>query len=279
MLYYNLKPKNIGWNKETFFWLLERDDSDEHAGKLIDYLMIACILINVSCTIFETVPSYNEKFHHQFEMVNTITVIIFTIEYILRIWCCVVNPEYQSPILGRLKYSKTPLALIDFFSILPFYLPLIIAMDIDFLRILRLFRLIRLIKLFRYSQSASVFRDVYRLKKSELKMVLGAIFFLLILASSLVYHFENKAQPEKFSSIPASMWWAMATLTTVGYGDVYPITTQGKLFASLIAIMGIGMVALPSGILGSGFVIIMRRKGGGSFKCPHCKQDIQRGKH
>jgi len=271
--------RSIGWNKETFYWFLERGGSEKHASKLVDYFLVLCILVNVSCTILETVPRIDAVFHKQFIIVDVVTVVIFTIEYFLRVWCCTLNPETSRPIVGRLKYMKSPFAVIDLLAIIPFYVPLFISLDIAVLGIFRLVRLIRLVKLFRYSESASVFRDVYRLKKSELKMVLAAILFLLVIASAVVYHFENAAQPEKFSSIPASMWWAMATLTTVGYGDVYPVTTPGKFFASFIAIMGIGMVALPSGILGSGFVVVMRRKSGGTFKCPYCKKGIERGKH
>lgn len=272
-------PIKLGWNKESFHHLLERGDLYQALSKTIDYFLISCILINVTCIVLETVPEFNRAFQKQFDYIEMFTVVVFSIEYLLRVWCCVVDPEYKHPVLGRLNYMRSPLAVVDLLAIVPFYIPFFFSLDITILAILRIFRLIRIVKLFRYSQAMIIFIDVYRLKKNELKMIVLGILLVVIFSSAIVYYFEHEAQPDKFSSIPASMWWALVTLTTVGYGDVYPITVPGKIFASIIALMGIGMVALPSAILGSGFVTVMRRKSGGTFKCPHCKKEIERGKH
>jgi voltage-gated potassium channel len=204
---------------------------------------------------------------------------MFSLEYLCRLWVCTVDEKYRHPLKGRLRYARTNMALIDLVAILPFYLPFIIAFDMRIIRLMRLVRLFRLLKVARYSESLQTFTDVYRLKRQELYMVFLAIMFLLIISSAVVYHLENEAQPDDFSSIPAAMWWGVATLTTVGYGDVTPVTTLGKFFGSIIALLGIGLFALPAGVLGSGFITIMRRKGGGTFKCPHCRKEVERGVH
>ena len=167
-----------------------------------------------------------------------------------------------------MKYAATPLALIDLVTILPFYLPFIIT---D-LRLIRLVRLLRLLKVIRYSESLKTFTELYRLKRQELSMVFLTIAFLLVISSAVIYHVEHEAQPEAFSSIPASMWWGVSTLTTVGYGDVYPVTSLGKFFGAIIALLGIGLFALPAGILGSGFVAIMRRNRAIPFFVPTAKR-------
>jgi len=167
------------------------------------------------------------------------------------------------------------MALVDLVAILPFYLPLVLT-DLRILRLIRLFRLLRLLKMLRYSESLRIFTDVYRMKKSELAMVFMVILFLLVIASALIFHVEQEAQPEAFSSIPAAMWWGVATLTTVGYGDIYPITPLGKFLGAIIALLGIGLFALPAAILGSGFVGALRRKASSKFYCPHCSEEITR---
>ena len=168
------------------------------------------------------------------------------------------------------------MALVDLIAIAPFYLPLLFTFDFRMLRLLRLFRLMRLLKVLRYSESLRVFSDVYRMKKSELTMCFLAILFLLVIASALIFEVEHEDQPEAFSSIPAAMWWGVATLTTVGYGDIYPTTPLGKFLGSIIALLGIGLFALPAGIISSGFVVALRRKTTSKFYCPYCSQEITR---
>lgn len=161
-----------------------------------------------------------------------------------------------------------PLALIDLLAIAPFFIPAA-AFDLRFLRAMRLFRLVRLLKAGRYITALGLFRRVMREKREELVLSLALMAVLLIVSSSVMYYAENGAQPDKFSSIPASMWWAVATLTTVGYGDVIPQTEVGRLAAGLISIVGIGLFALPTAILGAGFVeaVQARRE---PAACPHC---------
>jgi voltage-gated potassium channel len=138
----------------------------------------------------------------------------------------------------------------------------------------RLFRLFRIVKLARYSNALRAFGHVVAARKEELLSSLLVVFTLLVLASALMYYAENKAQPERFSSVPATMWWGIATITTVGYGDIYPVTTTGKLLAGVIAVIGIGAVALPTSILVAGFIEETRKGGSHSPTCPHCGREL-----
>ena len=257
--------------KHTLYHIMERDD--HVVGRLVDVALLLLISLNVVVVILETVPSLARAHGTLFYLIDLVSVVVFTIEYLLRLWVCTADSAFEGPIVGRLKYVLTPMALIDLVAILPFYLPFFFTFE---LRMLRLIRLLRLLKVVRYSESLRIFGDVYRMKKSELTMCFLTILFLLVMASALVFHVEHEAQPEVFSSIPAAMWWGVATLTTVGYGDIYPITPLGKFFGAIIALLGIGLFALPAGILGSGFVVALRRKASSKFFCPHCNEEITR---
>lgn len=166
------------------------------------------------------------------------------------------------------------MAVVDLLAIAPFYLGHWFSGDLRFLWALRLFRLLRVLKLGRYSSSLAMMGKVLRLKSSDLLATIFALTILMILSASIMYHAEFEAQPDKFSSIPASLWWAVATLTTVGYGDIYPITVLGKFAASVIAVLGIGLFALPAGILADGFSELRRKESAPPACCPHCHREI-----
>ena len=255
---------------------LEKSEDDDGLGRSVDIALMVLILLNVVVVLLETVSAINDTMSYYFTAFEMFSVAIFSAEYVLRLWICTVHEEYEGAVVGRLKYAITPMALIDLLAVLPFYLPLLFTHDLLMLRLFRLFRLLRLLKALRYSESLKVFTDVYRMKRSELTVVFMAILFLLVMASALLFHIEHEAQPDAFSSIPASMWWGVATLTTVGYGDIYPITPLGKFFGAIIALLGIGLFALPAGIIGSGFVVALRRQSSSRFHCPHCSQEITR---
>jgi len=226
--------------------------------------------------ILETVEDIHAKYRKFFYLVEIISIIIFTIEYILRILVCTINRRYSAPISGRIKFIFTPYALVDLLSILPFYLPILIPFDLRFIRSVRLFRIIRIMKLGRYSESVSYIINVFKLKKEELYITYFILILLLIIFSSLIYFSEHVAQPNNFSSIPTSLWWGIMTLTTIGYGDIYPITVMGKVIAGMIAIIGIGMFALPAGIFASGFMEEMQRKNKNEKICPHCGKSLDK---
>ena len=237
-----------------------------------DRFLLVLILFNVAAVVAASVQPFGSQYALQFQGFETFSVAIFSIEYVLRVWTCVEDPRYCHPVKGRIRYILTPLALIDLLAVLPFYLSFITT-DLRILRVLRVFRLLRMAKIARYSQTLQIFGRVLVATRTQLLLTLMLMGVLLLLSSSLLYAVEQQAQPEAFSSIPAAMWWAIATLTTVGYGDIYPVTAWGKLFGALISIFGIGMFALPTGVLGAAFLEEIRHAKKVTT-CPHCGKEI-----
>lgn len=259
--------------RKRIYEIMEVGKPGDTLSKSFDFFIIALIGLNIIALILESIESirvFSPNFFRNFEYFS---VSIFSVEYILRIWSCVENPAYEKSLSGRLRFSFTPLAVIDLLAILPFYLPFI-GFDLRFLRAFRMMRIFRVAKFGRYSQSIQILQRVLIVKKEQLISAVFILLLLLIIASSTMYFAESRVQPENFSSIPATMWWAVATLTTVGYGDVYPVTQAGKLIASVIAILGIGMFALPTGILGAGFIEEVDHRRQKSMRCPHCGKEI-----
>jgi voltage-gated potassium channel len=243
-------------------------------GRTLDYLLVSLIGLNILALVAETVGSLRDSGARFFTTLEIVSVLVFTCEYVLRIWTCTASPKYGHAVRGRLRYAMTPLALIDLFAILPFYLPLL-GIKWLFVRTILLFRLFRVAKLVRYSETLRMFGRVVIRKKEPLLTTLFVLLLLLLCASSLMYFIENEAQPDKFSSIPAAMWWGVATLTTVGYGDIYPVTDLGKVVASLISLLGIGVCALPTGILSAAFIEELDSRKRQPKNCPHCGRQLE----
>lgn len=239
------------------------------AGRAFVVGISTLIVLNVIAVILETEEGVYRGRERAFEAFDWFSVSIFTIEYVLRVAACTADPRYAGPIRGRLKFILQPLSLIDLVAILPAFLPMF-PIDLRLLRLFRLARFLRVLKLGRYSESFQTLHNVLRAKRAELWVAMSAALLLLLLASGLMYFCEHDVQPKTFSSIPASMWWAVVTLTTVGYGDVYPVTVPGKLVASVIALSSVGLFALPAGILASGFNDEMQRKRKRAQLCPKC---------
>jgi voltage-gated potassium channel len=235
--------------------------------------MLVLISLNIVVVILETEAGIYSRYKILFEYFDLFSVGVFSIEYVLRLWSCSEHPNYKGAAFGRLRFALSPSMLIDLISILPFYVPLW-GIDLRFIRAIRLFRLFRLMKMMRYSQSLSKIVNVIRSKKEELSITLFAVAILLIIASSLLYFIERNVQPDAFSSIPAAMWWGVITLTTVGYGDIYPITVMGKIVGAFIAVLGVGLFALPAGIIASGFASELHNKSSEPQICPHCGKYI-----
>ncbi len=228
-------------------------------GRVIDLTLIGLIALNVVAVIVESVPTIGSIYRHEFYAFELFSVVVFSIEYCARLWIApsLDDPRFKHPLWGRLRYALTPAALIDLIAIAPFYLSYFVTMDLRFLRAVRL---VRIFKLTRYSAAMSMILQVLREESSAFVGSFFILLVLLILASSGIYLIEHTHQPEAFGSIPAAMWWALVTLTTVGYGDVTPQTGWGQLVGGLITVIGIGMVALPAGILASGFSDQIRRR-------------------
>jgi voltage-gated potassium channel len=262
--------------KHKIHLLLDPTDGGTSLDKIVNSFIVGLIIVNTGAVILETVESIYQPNKELFRILEVFSVIIFSVEYILRVWTCTNIDENKHPIAGRLKYILSISAIIDLFAILPFYLPLFVKYDLRFIRILRLLRFFRFFKLGRYLNASRVITNVFKSKKEELVLSFLITFFLIIIASSVMYYAEHDAQPDKFSSIPETMWWAVATLTTVGYGDVFPITNLGRILTSCISILGIGIFALPAGILASGFSAEFQNLKKEKNTCPHCGKKISR---
>jgi voltage-gated potassium channel len=220
-------------------------------GKSIDLLLALLILLNVAAVIIATVPAIGSCYGQEFEWFNIFSVLIFSVEYVLRLWTCIeLDDRPISHAKKRISYFFSPMAMIDFIVILPFYIGLFLAVD---LRILRVLRLLRIFKLGRYSSAMQMLVQAIKQEYKVLFASFSILLIMMVLAASGMYMIEKDLQPEAFGSIPSAMWWAMATLTTVGYGDVIPITAWGRFFGGTITLLGMGMVALPAGILASSF--------------------------
>jgi voltage-gated potassium channel len=252
--------------------ITEVAQSGDTFSRVFDYSIVILIFLNVVAVIVGSVKSINDQYGVFFDWFEIFSVLIFSIEYLARLWSCTIAPRYSRPVSGRIRFSLRIMPFIDLLAILPFYLPFL-GIDLRSLRVLRILRIVRLAKVGRYYSSLQLIKNVLKAKKEELVLAFSVMVVFLIMASSILFYCETSVQPEAFSSIPATMWWAVATLTTVGYGDIYPVTLIGKFFASIIAILGIGMFALPTGILGAGFVEeIGKSKKGES--CPHCGKEL-----
>ncbi len=241
------------------FYILEKNEGNHTLSSLIDYFLIGLIILNVLAVIFETVDSFYNQYSIQLYWLEMFSVIIFTVEYLMRTWSCVENSDFDKQTSNntkRLKFIFTPMAIIDLLAILPFYLAFLMQIDLRFLRALRL---LRIFKLTRYSAAMTTLLRVLKEERKKFVAVIFIMLIIMVIAASGIYLVENKLQPDKFGSIPESMWWAIVTMTTVGYGDVTPITGIGKFFAACIMIAGIILVALQTAILASGFSDNLKR--------------------
>lgn len=255
--------------------LLEPSINGSSASRAIEFLLIVLIFLNIVAILLESVKAINDEYASLFQAFETFSVTIFTIEYGLRIWTSVENPKYRH---SRWRYLTSGMAIVDLLSILPFYLYLVVGIfpvDLRSLRMIRLFRLLRLLKIARYLKALTIMQAVFRERKEQITVSIMFILFLLVIVSTIMFYVENEAQPDAFSSIPATMWWGIATLTTVGYGDMIPITTFGKILGGMIAVLGIGLFALPAGIFSSGLTDHMYSNGKKKAKrCPHCGGEL-----
>ena len=226
-----------------------------YSGKLhelFDTFIAIWVLLSVVSVILESVESLHYILNLQFIVLDSIAVAIFTLEYCMRMYSCVEDPKYQGAVLGRFDQAKTPSTFIDLLAILPFYLEVFLHHVLD-LRFLRIFRLARLLKLTRNSDATTV---LFRVIAREWPIMSAASFImglLLILTATIGYLLENEAQPEKFENIPQSIYWAVITLASVGYGDISPVTPWGRAMTSVLALLGIGIFAIPAALLASAF--------------------------
>lgn len=215
------------------------DDNTTREGKIFDYIIEILIFLSLLGYALETLPNISSAFRLVLEWVEMISVIVFSIEYLLRLYVA----------KNKVKYIFSFYGIIDFVAIFPFYLGA--STEFMSLRVFRIFRIFRAFKLIRYNKALNRFKQAWLIIKEEVVLFLIVTGIFLFLASAGIYYFENPAQPERFSSIFSSAWWAVVTLTTVGYGDVYPITVGGRIFTFFILMVGVGIVTIPAGLVAS----------------------------
>lgn len=213
--------------------------SDTRAGRAFDLVIQGLILVSLVSFCLETLPHLSPEARTALWWVEVVTVALFTLEYVLRVLVARPKRSYVFSFFG----------LVDLLAILPFYLHL--GMDLRAIRVLRVFRLMRTLKLVRYNRALDRFRRAFVAVREELVIYLGATLLLMFVVSVGMYYAENEAQPEAFASVFHAMWWAVVTMTTVGYGDVVPVTPAGRVLTFLVLVLGLGVVAIPSAVLAS----------------------------
>jgi len=234
----------------------------EYGGKLhhyIDLFLVVWVVVSVAAVVLESVESIHFLLNVEFVILDTMAVTIFTVEYLLRVYSAVEEPRFRHHILGRFDYARSPQAVIDFLAIVPFFLEALLHHLFD-LRFLRIFRLMRLLKLTRYTGATNTLAVVI---KREWPIMGGAAFVMLllvVLTASLGFIFEHEAQPDKFENIPQAIYWAVITLASVGYGDISPVTPMGRFLTIILALLGIGIFAIPAALLSSAFSDQLRRE-------------------
>ena len=238
--------------RKKIYDILEHGFDGSRTSQLFSGFIVVLIILNVSAIILESYKPIGEMYHQEFLLFNIFSVVVFTLEYFARIWVSVESPHSNrsEPIKSRIKYLLSPVSLIDLLAIAPFYLSFIFAID---LRYLRMLRMIRLLKLTHYFKGLHLFIGVF---KKELPSIGAAIIImsvLVIMSASVMYGLEHEAQPDVFDSIPSAIWWSVVTMTTVGYGDVIPVTFLGKFISIFIMLLGVGIVALPAAMLAAKF--------------------------
>lgn len=245
--------------RKAVFEIIEEGPSDHVLPKIVDALLVALICINVLAVILETVPELYADYGPLFGVIELVSVAIFTVEYLVRLWVAPEHMPYSGmpPGRARLKYALTPYAIIDLMAVLPFFLSFLVPWD---LRLIRVFRLIRFFKLARYSTGL---RSLGRAVQSEWRALAACLIImtgLILVAGTLMFAAERNAQPEVFGTIPHALWWAVVTLTTVGYGDVVPITVGGRMLGGVVMLFGLAMFALPLGIVATAFIQEVHRR-------------------
>ncbi len=257
--------------RKRIFGVLDDHRSRKPLNILFHGILFTLIIISSLLLILESVKAVYIPYKHLFLVLEMACMLFFTFEYILRVFTCTEIERYSRPISGRLKFVVTPLMLVDLLSIIPFYL-LLFSSEYSGFYIFNIFRVLRLLKAIRYVNAFKVIGRVFYMKREQLLVSFVFILFVFVFASSVIYLVEKDAQPQKFRDIPSAMWYTIATITTVGYGDIYPVTPTGKMIGGLISMIGLILFAIPTSILTSGFLKVNQQSE--KKECPHCGKSI-----
>lgn len=253
--------------RSQLFHILHRPLPGTRFARPVSIFLAGIIVVNCLALSLETVAAIYAAHAGFFFALEVASTAIFAVEYGLRVWTCVEDPAYRAPVSGRLRYIASPLAILDLLAILAFFAPL----DLRFLRIFRLSRLFRVLHLDVFNRAMQAIFDAVGRRRHLLYVSVAIMATAVYCTAVLLYTVEHAAQPEQFSSIPATLWWAVITLTTIGYGDMAPVTPLGKVLTSVIAIFGIGIFALPTAILTAA---ILDAGHALSNRCPHCDKEL-----
>ncbi len=245
--------------ERTLYSIVDEESDERPIAKVFNYVIITLILLSVVEMVLETIQSVYDEYYVYLKAFEIFSIIVFTFEFLARVITARLAFNEPNRLKAISKYVFSFYGLVDLISILPFYLPMI-GVDLRVVRTLRLLRFLRLFKIARYNDSLSLIKSVMLEKRAEIGVSCFVIIIVMVIASFIMYYAENEAQPEQFPNVLACVWWAIVTLTTVGYGDVYPITLAGKIIGGLIAFLGIGLVALPTGIISAGFLEKINQK-------------------
>lgn len=259
--------------------VLSNPRSDDRMGRGISLALLVLIAANVLASVLETDADLAQSAPAFFYWFELLSVSVFTAEYVLRLASCTTLSRFHGAVRGRLRFVLSPMALIDLASIVPFFLGLLLpgVVDLRFLRVLRLLRLFRLLRAGRPAAAFALLVRVVQAKRVELAVSMVVVLVAMLLAAGAIYVAESGQPGTQFTSIPRSMWWSIVTITTVGYGDMTPTTPLGQAIGGLVAFVGICALALPVGIVSSGYMQELSRKAAGAVEervpgetCPHC---------
>lgn len=259
------RPRRL---RAQLFHILHKPDPSNPIARYVNYVLAMLIVSNAACVALESVQSISQEFSLAFRYFEYFSTSVFVVEYITRLWVCVEQGRYASPGTGRLRYAAHPLPLLDLLVIATFWAPI----DLRFLRVARMVRLLKVLRLESFEHALERILESLD-RRRELLLVAIVLMLLSIYASAaIVYQLEHKTQPQVFTSIPTTFWWAMTTLTTIGYGDMVPLTPLGRLFAGLISIFGIGVFALPTAIV-TAAILEAGSENSGPSHCAHCGKE------
>lgn len=258
------RPDTLRRLRAQTFAILHVPDPGNRLARWVNWFLAALILLNAAAITLETVPSIRPEFARTLHAFEAMSTAIFIVEYLARLWTCVEQGHLSHPLWGRLRFMKQPLALLDLIAIVTWWTP----WDLRFLRVVRLVRLLRIFHLYEFEAALERLSDSLHRRRELLLVAVALMAVFVYLAGSLLYHIEHARQPQVFSSVPATFWWAVVTFNTIGYGDMVPLTPLGQVAAGLMAIFGVGVFALPTAIVIA--AIIESSASGTAYVCHAC---------